>query len=149
MDSDRQKRLFGNSSPRNSFRPLSKSASQSNEQTSDIVERYQLSCELDEALERMVRGFLEEVSEGGCSGPPKSENLVALIQDLIVYARYQRYDAECWRKEAGKLSQMVKCLPQSIAGMEKRLADIKLERRVVLADLRGIKKRRRNKRRRR
>lgn len=149
MSSDRLKRLFGTDLSGDFLKPLSEDANQPGQETIEIPGQYQLLCLLTEYLENKIRAFLEEVNKGEDRQLLESKDLFELVPELILIARYYRYDAECCKREAEKLGHLAQGLPQGIANMEKRLAKIKLERSVVLADLKGIKRRRRNKRRRR
>lgn len=145
MSRGKWKRPLKHNSQKNSTKPLSKSTNYPDKQTIE----YKLSCDYNKACETAIRRFLEEVVDEEDRKLLEPESLAVLIQDLVLFARYQRYDAECWKREAEKLKQLLSCMPKDIVEAQEKLNKIKLETKAVLTDLKGIKKRRRNRRRRR
>ena len=141
--------LLRNNSPCNPSNLSSRSDNQSALGSIEVDIHHQLIDELIESLERIIRAFLKEIDNGKSDNFLESKTLFDLVQDLIIYTRYQRYDMECWRRKAEKLRQLKQGLPCEIAQMKNRLVSLRLEKNSVLKDLRDIKKRRRNRRRRR
>lgn len=149
MDNERRRRLFGDDSSIDSSKPLSVTGSQSYQRAVEFSRQHRLLCQLTKCLKKKIRDFLEEVGAERNGGLLETENLSGLLQDLILYARYQRFDAECYKRAAEQLRQSIQGLPQSITEMKRILAGMRHERGALLVDLRVMKKRRRNRRRRR
>lgn len=149
MDNNRRKRLPRNNLPKNPLELLPGNTNQPDQQVATLTQSHRLVCQLIKCLEEKVRSFLEEVSNGEYTELLESEDLSELLEDLILYARYQRFNAECCEREIGELKQFSQYSPKNIAKAREGLDKIRHERDIVLADLKRIKKRRRNKRRRR
>lgn len=105
----------------------------------------QLSRQLDALLAERLREFLRTATgEESLSG-----DLPSLVDDVVLWGKGMLFEVECLRKEQGAIRQSSKNPADELKKMEEGLDQLKKEKEAILLDLRDLKQRRRNKRRRR